>query len=302
MRNNIKLLPHTVEEVFGLDVHDPQTKGWEITKLEVDKQWIKSRGEGVKIGVIDTGCDANHEDIKENIIGGYNFVQDNENFFDDNGHGSHVCGTICATDNGRGMVGVAPKSKIYSLKVMDANGNGKSKDIVKAIEFCIKYKLDIITMSLGAKNEMKDLTKIIEEANKKNILIFCAAGNSGINEDILYPARNKHTISIGAIDENFDRTPYTCSGDRLDFLSPGHNIMSILPNNRYGLMSGTSMSNPFAVGCASLYVSYLRQQKGTRLFSRQEIIDILKKNAINIPNSMYREKKYQGYGIIKPIL
>lgn len=300
MRNNIKLLPHTVEEVFGLDVNDPQTKGWEITKLEVDKQWVKSRGEGVKIGVIDTGCDPDHSDIKENIIGGYNFIQDNENFFDDNGHGSHVCGTICATDNGRGMVGVAPKSKIYSLKVMDSNGNGKPKAIIKAIEFCIKYKLDIITMSLGAKNEIKELTKIIEEASKKNILIFCAAGNSGVNEDILYPARDRNCISIGAIDENFDRTPYTCSGDRLDFLSPGHNIMSILPNNKYGLMSGTSMSNPFAVGCAALYLSYYRQQKSIGLLNRQAIIDIFKNNALSIPNPKYRDAKYQGYGIIKP--
>lgn len=302
MRNNIKLLPHTVEEVFGLDVNDPQTKGWEITKLEVDKQWVKSRGEGVKIGVIDTGCDPDHSDIKENIIGGYNFIQDNENFFDDNGHGSHVCGTICATDNGRGMVGVAPKSKIYSLKVMDSNGNGKPKAIIKAIEFCIKYKLDIITMSLGAKNEIKELTKIIEEASKKNILIFCAAGNSGVNEDILYPARDRNCISIGAIDENFDRTPYTCSGDRLDFLSPGHNIMSILPNNKYGLMSGTSMSNPFAVGCAALYLSYYRQQKNIGLLNKQAITDIFKNNALSIPNPKYRDKKYQGYGIIKPIL
>lgn len=302
MRNEIKLLPNKVEEFFGLSVNDPQFKGWEITKLGVDKQWIKSRGDGVKIGVLDTGCDADHPDIKSNIIGGFNFVSNNSNFNDDNGHGSHVCGTICATDNGLGMVGVAPKSKIYALKVMDGNGIGKPESIIKAIEFSIKYQLDIITMSLGSKHEIKNLSKIIKVAVENNILVFCAAGNSGPSENIMYPARDKNTISIGAVDENFEVTPFTCSGDSLDFLSPGHNIMSILPNNRYGLMSGTSMSNPFAVGCAALYLSYHRQQTGQKYISKKDMINMFKKSAINVGNPAMRLPKYQGFGIIKPNL
>ena len=302
MNHDVALLPTVVEEVFGLDVNDAQVLGWEITKLGIDRQWLKSRGDGVTVAVIDTGCDPDHADIKDNIIGGYNFISNNEKFFDDNGHGSHVCGTICATDNGRGMVGIAPKAKIFALKVMDASGNGKSEAITKAIEFAIKHKVDIITMSLGSKYELKNVKSAIATASERNILIFCAAGNSGINQDIMYPARDKNTISIGSIDENLERTYYTCSGESLDFLAPGHNIMSILPGNRYGLMSGTSMSNPFAAGCAALYLSYYKQQHNIKFINQQDMINIFKQSAINLSNPAFRSKKYQGYGIIKPIL
>lgn len=301
-RNKIYLLPHIVKEYYGLTPNDPQQKGWEITKLNVDDQWVKSRGDGVNIAVIDTGCDYNHPDIKDNIIGGFNVINNTKNFMDDNGHGSHVCGTISAIDNGIGMVGVAPKSKIYAIKAMDSNGSASQENIAKGIDLAINAGVDIITMSLGSKYEMKKIKKSIENAISNNILIFCAAGNSGINEEIMYPARDKNTISIGAVDENLNRTNFTCSGDELDFLSPGHNIMSIIPNNRYALMSGTSMSNPFAVGCAALYISYYRQQTGKKYFSQSEMIEILKNNTLNLVNTNFREKKYQGYGIIRPVL
>jgi major intracellular serine protease len=298
----VKLLPHTVEEIFGLDINDPQIKGWEIEKLGIDKQWIKSRGEGVVIGVIDSGCDGNHPDIKENIIGGYNFINNSDNFFDDNSHGSHVCGTIAATDNGKGMVGVAPKAKIYALKALDAGGSGRPSNVARAIEYGVKNNFDILTMSIGIQSDIKEIKEALVLARNNNILVFCAAGNSGEEVDIMYPARDVNAISIGAIDESFNRTNFTCSGESLDFLAPGHNIMSILPAQRYGLMSGTSMSNPFAVGCAALYLSYYRQKKNQKYISQEEMIDLFKKHSLNVKNPTYRHKKYQGYGIIKPIL
>lgn len=300
--NKIKLLPYIVEEIYGLTPDDPQVKGWEITKLEIDKQWNKSDGDSVTVGVIDTGCDRNHPDIEANIIDGFNFLNNSKNFFDDNGHGSHVCGTICAVNNSKGMVGVAPKTKIHVLKVMNDKGQGDAHAITKAIYYCIDHKVDIITMSLGSKYIIKGIQKAIQKAKDANILIFCAAGNSGPNEDIMYPANDKNTISIGAINERLERTNFTCSGESLDFLAPGENIMSILPNNRYGLMSGTSMSNPFAVGCASLYLSYYRKYHGKQVITQQEMIEILRKNALKLSNPRFQDKKYQGYGIIKPVL
>lgn len=298
----VSLLPHTVEEIFGLDTNDPQMIGWEIEKLEVDKQWMKSRGDGVTIGVIDTGCDANHPDIKDNIIGGYNIINNSKNFNDDNGHGSHVCGTICATDNGRGMVGVAPKSKVFVIKALDASGNGKFSQIARGIDLAIQEELDILTMSLGCRAEVPEIKKLLQKARDNNILVFCAAGNSGELSDIMYPASDINTISIGSIDSSLNRTHFTCSGEGLDFLAPGTDIMSILPGNRYGLMSGTSMSNPFAAGCAALYLSYFRSKRDKKYIDQQEMIDLFKKTAINLKNIQYRSKKYQGYGIIKPVL
>ena len=131
---------------------------------------------------------------------------------------------------------------------------------------------------------------------------FCAAGNSGPKVDILYPAKYNNTISIGAIDRNLNRTNFTCSGPSLDFLAPGHDIMSILPYNRYALMSGTSMSNPFASGVAALYISYYRQKYSKSKLTRQEMIDILKKDSTPLKDSRFRDKNYQGFGIIHPNL
>ena len=118
MRNNKKigLLPYIREDVFGLSPDNAQIYGWEIKKFNIEKEWTLSRGEGVKIAVIDTGCDLNHPDIKNNLLQGINFVDINKDPQDDNGHGSHVSGTIAANDNGLGIVGVAPKAKIIPVK------------------------------------------------------------------------------------------------------------------------------------------------------------------------------------------
>jgi len=301
MRDNAFLLPYKSEDFFGLSPNDPQLKGWEITKFNVDKQWVKSTGRGVRVAVIDTGCDINHPDIKNNIEGEYNFVNDNTSAMDDNGHGSHVAGTIAACNNNRGMVGVAPDAKILALKALDKNGGGNLTNVAKAIDYAVKEKVDIITMSLGSRGSSLTVKRAVKRAHDSGCLIFCAAGNSGPNVDIMFPAKYPETISIGAIDENLNRTNFTCSGPSLDFLAPGHNIMSIIPGGRYALMSGTSMSNPFAAGVAALYLSYYRQ-KYNKKPNREEMIEILKKHAIGIKNEAFKSKKYQGYGIINPII
>lgn len=301
MRDNAFLFPFKTEEFFGLSPSDPQMKGWEITKFKVDQQWEKSRGDGVRVAVIDTGCDVNHPDIKSNIDSQFNFITDTESAMDDNGHGSHVSGTIAACDNNKGMVGIAPKAKILALKALGKDGGGNLSNVARAIEYAADQNVDIITMSLGSRGSSMRVKKAVKKASDKGCIIFCAAGNSGPSVDILYPAKYPETISIGAIDRNLDRTSFTCSGPSLDFLAPGQDIMSIIPGNRYAMMSGTSMSNPFASGVAALYLSYYRQ-KYSKSLKAQDIVDIFKKNAIKIKQENFQSKKYQGYGIINPIL
>lgn len=301
MRRNkkISLLPHTRQDIYGFNPSCSQVIGWEIKKLNIENQWRVSQGEGVKIAVIDTGCDLDHPDLKDNLLPGRNFISLNNDPQDDNGHGTHVSGTIAAQNNGCGMVGVAPKAKIIPVKALNNKGNGNLNALIDGIIWSADNGADFITMSLGAPVGSKDLEDAIKYANTKNSIVFCAAGNSGETSDILYPAKYDSTISIGAIDENFNRTHFTCSGDELDFLAPGLNIFSCVPDNSYAIMSGTSMSNPFAVGCAALLLSYNRKYKKYKLQTMQDYIDILKTFTISLEDKKYQQKKYQGYGIIK---
>ena len=303
-KNNFGLLPYVREDLYGFDPSAGQTYGWEIIKLNVQERWRYSEGEGVKIAVIDTGCDLNHRDLKSNLIDGKNFVEPNQPPIDRNGHGTHVSGTIAASNNQTGIVGVAPKAKIMPVKALNDQGGGSIKDIVRAIEWSVDNGADILTMSLGSPAQSKELEQVINYAASKNKIIFCAAGNSGEAEDIMYPAKYNHTIAIGAIDRNFNRTPFTCSGETLDFLAPGHEILSCVPGDNYALMSGTSMSNPFAAGCAALLLSKYRKTKTNNysLNSTEDYINIFKQHSINLTDYHYSGiKKYQGYGIIRPV-
>ena len=110
------LLPYIREDIYGLSPNDGQFYGWEINKFDIPSLWRKTKGEGIKVAVIDTGCDFNHADLKDNMLQGKNFVEVGQPPMDRNGHGSHVAGTIAASDNSLGMVGVAPKAKIIPIK------------------------------------------------------------------------------------------------------------------------------------------------------------------------------------------
>ena len=304
MRNKqAKLLPFIREDIYGLDPNSAQFMGWEILKFNVKSMWSSSKGEGVKVGIIDTGCDLNHPDIKNNLLQGINIIDTNKDPSDDNGHGTHVSGTIAAEDHGLGMVGVAPLAKIIPIKALDKQGSGNNSNISKAIIWAADNKCDFIGMSLGCERGSLDMNKAIDYAVKKGVIIFCAAGNSGESHSIMYPANNEQTISIGAIDKNLNRTNFTCSGEELDFLCPGSDIISCVPNNGYASMSGTSMSNPFAIGCACLLLSHRRKTGMDIPKTTMDYINEFKQTTQNLANKKYAgQKKYQGYGILYPLL
>jgi subtilisin family serine protease len=302
-RKNYGLLPFIREDVHSDSLEQNESYGWELTKFNVPSKWLSSQGENIKVAVIDTGCDLNHKDLKNNLLEGKNFVEPNTDPMDRNGHGSHVAGTIAASKNGIGITGVAPKSKIVPVKALGDNGQGNIKHIISAIEWSANIGVDFITMSLGSPNKSKQLENVIKYAHDKGCVIFCAAGNSGQDVDIMYPAKYDYTISIGAIDRNLERTNFTCSGDTLDFLAPGHEILGCVPGDQYAIMSGTSMSNPFAVGCACLALSlYKKENRSNMLKTYNDYINLFQQNAIHLKNPQYSNiRKYEGFGIINPI-
>lgn len=303
-KNNCSLLPFIRENVYGLDPSVAQITGWEINRFNIKEQWKFSKGKNTVIAVIDTGCDLDHPDLKNNLLQGINLLDPKKDPIDDNGHGTHVSGSISAEDNDGGMVGVAPQSKIIPIKALDASGNGNNKTISKGIIFAADNKCDFITMSLGSPVDSKDIYEAIKYAVKKGCIIFCAAGNYGEDSPIMYPAKYSETIAIGSIDRNLNRSDFTCKGIELDFLSPGQDIFSCVPDNNYAIMSGTSMANPFAVGCAALLLSYAKSNNKQHLLkTKEDYVNIFKSGAKSLKSAKFKgNKEYEGYGILYPKL
>jgi thermitase len=272
-----------------------------LSKFKVDETWEVSDGAGVTVAVIDSGCDLDHEDLKSNFVQGKNFVESGKDPYDDNSHGTHVAGTICAKNNSMGVVGVAPNTKIMPVKVFGADGRGNNNTVSQAIVWAADHGADLICMSLGSPYKSEDLERAIDYALSKGTVSFCAAGNGGEQSDIYYPAKYEQTVSTGAVDERLMRAYFTCKGIELDFLAPGQNILSTVPHNRYALMSGTSMANPFMVGCASLLLSYKKKNNlNLTLKTADDYINVMKKYTINLLNPNHADKTYSGNGLIDP--
>ncbi|MBI4131274.1 MAG: S8 family serine peptidase, partial [Nitrosarchaeum sp.] len=162
-------------------------------------------GDGIKIAVIDTGVDFNHQDLfgwgpDGKVIGGYNFIQEGEPPLDTNGHGTQVAGIIAADGQ---LVGVAPKAKILAYKVSE-NGEAVSSDlIIKAIDRSIEDGADIINVSLGVNKTNASIEHAVNRALEKEIFVVVAAGNDGPTpQTIGSPGRNYGSVTVGATYNN----------------------------------------------------------------------------------------------------
>lgn len=300
-KKKCSLFPFEREEVLSLQ-DAKQKAGWSITAFDLPKAWSKSRGEGVKVAVLDTGVDLDHPDLIKNLLPGVNFVEPSKTPQDDNQHGTHVAGIIAAENNDIGMVGVAPEAKIVPVKVLDKRGNGNLVNVAKGIRWAAdEAKVDLICMSLGSPNPVQEVRKAIQHAQSKGVVCFVAAGNAGRTKKLFYPAEYPETVAIGSIDENLCRSGFSNTGDGLDFMAPGGRIFSTVPDNWYAVLSGTSMAAPFATGVAALVLSYLKGSGKKPPSTADEYIELFRAHTVPVTNADLKDKKfYQGFGIVEP--
>ena len=219
-----------------------------------------NKGAGIKVAVIDSGIYYTHPDLSPNYAGGYDFVNGDGDPMDDNGHGTHVAGTIAAADNGSGVVGVAPEADIYALKVLNARGSGNYSDIVVAVQWCVNNKIQVTNNSYGSSGDPGITVKdAFDSSAAAGILHVAAAGNSGklngTGDNVIYPARYDSVIAVAATDSSDNRASWSSTGPAVELAAPGVSIYSTVLNNGYGYMSGTSMACPHVAGTAALVIA-----------------------------------------------
>ncbi|MDS9473151.1 S8 family peptidase [Sporosarcina pasteurii] len=297
MKPLVRAIPFLVNEQLNEVSQVPEG----IELIQAPKIWKETKGEGVTIAVLDTGCDIDHPDLKDRIIGGRNFTDDDggnpEQYNDYNGHGTHVAGTIAASENNIGVVGVAPAASLLIVKVLNKRGSGQYDWIINGIHYAIEQNVDIISMSLGGPVDNPKLYEAIKLAIAHNILVVCAAGNEGdgneSTDEFAYPGRYNEVICVGAI--NFERlsSDFTNSHDEIDLVAPGEEILSTYLNGKYARLTGTSMAAPHISGALALIKVWANNHFGRKL-SEPELYAQLIKRTVPLGFS----PRLEGNGVI----
>ncbi|MCP3031911.1 S8 family peptidase [Halobacillus sp. A1] len=229
--------------------YGPQTTNtpaaWDITRGSRNQQ----------IAVIDSGVDYNHPDLNDKTVRGYDFVDNDNDPMDENGHGTHVAGTAAAeTNNSQGIAGMAPDTEILAVRALDASGNGSLAAIADAIRYSADQGAEVINLSLGCDCDTQTLEDAVNYAWSQGSLIVAAAGNDGVSTTF-EPASYSNVIAVGAVDENDDIASFSNYGTWVDVTAPGVDIASTVPDGGYAYMSGTSMASPHVAGLAGLLAS-----------------------------------------------
>ena len=260
-------------EMYAFEQTTPY--GIEITDADVAIEGGNT-GDGVSVAILDTGIDAQHETLEENLgegwatddaacttdcgggpFGGGNDIDEClEEWDDDNDHGSHVAGTAAAADNGVGVLGVAPDATLHAVKVLACDGSGSFDDIAAGIEWSADQGHEVQSMSLGADSDSDVVSDAIEYATERNVVLVAAAGNDGPCTDCVgFPARHPEVIAVSATDENDELADFSSTGPEVELAAPGVDVLSTVPRDDYAEFSGTSMSCPHVSGAAATVIA-----------------------------------------------
>jgi subtilisin family serine protease len=278
--------PQTVQDPLFL------TSQPNMRLIHADQAWANclQGSPTVVVAVVDGGVDLTHPDLVDNLLPGYNFVEDNTIPMDDNGHGTHVAGIIAASINGVGVVGVAPRVKILPVRVM-SNGSGSNSTIAAGIRWAAD-RAQIINLSLGGPSSSQVLQDAINYAiQTQGRLVIAAAGNDGATgNQTEYPAAFPGVIAVGAVDSSGQHASFSNTGSYVSLSAPGVGILSTVLNGSYGVKSGTSMASPHVAGLAGLFWSRFPAD------TADQIANLMKNTAVDQGDPGW--DPVYGYGLI----
>ena len=271
--------------------------------IGADKFGAQGRyGEGIKVAIIDTGCDISHPDLKDRIIDVRNFTDDDKgainNVADYVTHGTATASVIASSGK---IIGVAPKCNLLILKALTRTG-GKISWVTEAIKYATQQNVDIINMSLGCPQPNAEMYEAIKRAIAKDICVVCACGNNGDNNpntnELNYPASFNECVSVGSVRYSKGTSRFSASNNEVDLVAfgegyNGRGILTCYPNNLYKEQKGTSFSAPFVSGALALLKNWFRDE-----FKREPTESELYGQLIKRTMDLNLNKNIQGNGIL----
>ena len=287
---------------WGVDDIDAE-RIWGGEENAFDVTFGNTAGEGINVLICDSGIDYNHEDLDDNYVWGYNW----EDIYDDDPmdeyyHGTSCAGIIAAEDNGIGVIGVAPKASLYAARITNEYGNVDLSALISAIHWATfpslrevgqSYpRMDVISMSLASPTPIAGLEAMCQLAYDNGIVLIAAVGNNppGYVFEIGYPAKYSSVIAVGAVDSNHIRADFSRYGSEIDFVAPGVNINSTIPNDEYDDKDGTSFATPLVSGLCAMILSE------DPSLSPAEVKNYIQNTAISLGSPV--PNQYYGYGLV----
>lgn len=255
-----------IEEDASIQTSE-ESYDWGVDAIEADlvHDVTSYDGTGIKVAVVDTGIAFSHPDLPSDVRG-YNVLNPKADPIDDNGHGTHVAGTIAAIiGNNTGLKGIAPNIELYAVKVLNRQGSGYISDIIQGIQWCTVNGIEVVNNSYGSsQNPGISFELAYQNAEQQGVLLIGAAGNTGIDatspeaSTVGYPAAYPSVMAVAAVGSDLDRAYFSSVGEAVEIAAPGVNIASTYLKNRYVVLSGTSMAAPHVTGVAALLMQQNR--------------------------------------------
>lgn len=285
---------NTAVNLTAIALQDPTVRQpWNITQairaIHAHDAWRLSQGEGVGVAVFDTGIDLTHPDLINRVHGGINLIKEGAQPQDDHGHGTRVAGIIAAMGRTPAVTGVAPKAKLYAIKVLDAKGDGAVSDLILGLQWVMEHNISVINMSLDIPEESQALAAAIHKAIASGITIIASTGNRGPASPPVYPAAYPGVIGVSAVTLEGRAVSFGSSGPDIDLVAPGLAIRTTSLRRGYTWASGTSMACPFVAGAAALYLQRYPNA------DPEQVREALLKSAVDLPGI---PREQQGAGLV----
>ncbi len=291
-----RLPPFTVEQLF---VSMAETQDWGLKLFGIPQIWTRTKGEGVRVAVLDTGAALDHPDLKGQIVAAKDFTGSASGAADVHGHGTHCCGVIAAAENDTGVVGVAPKAKLLVGKVLGDNGSGGGRGIAAGIRWAADSGADLISMSLGSGSPDPAIHAAVKYATAKGVFMIAAAGNEGpYDNSVGYPGGFPECVCVAAVDQAKRIAKFSSRGDEVDVAAPGVDILSTYPPKNYARLSGTSMATPFVAGVVALLLAKQKAGGKKTIKTVADLLAAITKSSVDAGNPGF-DKEF-GWGLINP--